>query len=1026
MGRIFSRKKLLAIVLVMLNACTSPEEKVKQYLAEADAFYSHGEYVKADIAYRNVLQSYGSHVEALYGRARVSERQGDLKKTYQLYSRLIEVAPEHVQGRVVLGKLYLASGQLDMALEQSRAASELAPRDAGVLALKAAVRYRLADTEGAIHDAKMALEADSGNIDALLILAAERLAAEDPEAAIDYLERGLEGNEDNVALQVFKIQALDQMKELDRAVNVFRRLIEFYPEDVVFQHALARLYIQNDNIDAAESIYRNLAATETGEVQARLDMVRFLLAYRDAAKAEQQLRAYIDASPDNYDLRFGLAEFYLQSKDLPRARIVYEEVVIRDGNGPDGLTARNQLAVLALAEGDRATADRLVAEVLAADPQDTLGLINRANIQLQARETNAAIANLRTVLKDDPDSSRALLLLARAHIQSGAQELARDYYIRAVQSDSSQVAISLEYALFLIRTQSYEKAEQVLEAVLAKQPGNANALKAMEPLEIKDLEGLEKQLIKFLDKKAAKIERMIDELVASDPELEKNHRICRSVPGVGTSTSSRTPPSTRSPWSHSCRSSRATIASPVQRAFASTWTWRDSASARASPGSSSKDSRERYVMRRPDYPASLWAAILAGVLAAQLAMAPAPARAELPTEIIDDWYRVELLIFLREDDAALASEAWDPLPELRYPDTYRHLIDPGLADRRLRESGAYASVIDERGVQYLLLPAPFSTVEVEARPDVLINQPWEEPADNAPADGTSGDPEPAAGDDPPGERANEGLDATPAPADGEDEALPPRLRVLPFRLLEASALDFTPQARSLRRRGERVLFHGAWWQYLPQGHAREAIALDRGADSDLAPWPELQGSVLVYRSRYLHIDVDLWLNTLGSYLPEGWQIDAPPVTDSTLVGETLAGEVYDPWAPAALLTDSLSGNNRAEAPAGISFPDPAEAASRGERDAPREAQEESDGDTAAVLEATPYPWQHAIAHRQTRRMRSDEIHYLDHPVIGVVVRLRPASDALPPFAEDAERAFRERHGLPIVEVNPEQLPRDSD
>jgi len=484
MGRIFSRKKLLAIVLVMLNACTSPEEKVKQYLAEADAFYSQGEYVKADISYRNVLQIYGSHVEALYGRARVSERQGDLKKTYQLYSRLIEVAPEHVQGRVVLGKLYLASGQLDMALEQSRAASELAPRDADVLALKAAVRYRLADTEGAIHDAKMALEADSGNIDALLILAAERLAAEDPEAAIDYLERGLEGNEDNVALQVFKIQALDQMKELDRAVNVFRRLIEFYPEDVVFQRALARLYIQNDNIDAAESIYRNLAATETGEVQARLDMVRFLLAYRDAAKAEQQLRAYIDASPDNYDLRFGLAEFYLQSKDLPRARIVYEEVVIRDGNGPDGLTARNQLAVLALAEGDRATADRLVAEVLAADPQDTLGLINRANIQLQARETNAAIANLRTVLKDDPDSSRALLLLARAHIQSGAQELARDYYIRAVQSDSSQVAISLEYALFLIRTQSYEKAEQVLEAVLAKQPGNANALKAMAQVKL--------------------------------------------------------------------------------------------------------------------------------------------------------------------------------------------------------------------------------------------------------------------------------------------------------------------------------------------------------------------------------------------------------------------------------------------------------------------------------------------------------------------------------------------------------------
>lgn len=483
----FSRRWSLVIALAVLSACSSPEENIDKFLAEANALYGQGEYAKADISYRNVLQINSSHVEALHGIARVAERQGDLHKTFQLYARLVEVAPEHVDGRIALGKIYLAAGQLDKALEQSQAVGELAPGNSDVLALKAAVRYRLSDLEGAIREAKLALEADPANVDALLILAAERLAADDPEAAIGYLDRGLQGNEDNVALQVFKIQALDQMEELDQAVDVFRRLIDLYPDNTAFHHSLARLYLQHGDIDAAESVYRDLASRESGEATARLDVIRFMLAYRDETAAEQQLLQYIKESPDDYQLRFGLAEFYLQGsleEGQAKARSVYESVVSRDGNGTYGLDARNRLAVLALVNGDLGTAEKLVEQVLTADSRNPEGLITRASIQMQSRDTDGAIANLRTVLRDQPDSSRALLMLARAHIQSGAPELARDYYARAIRADNSDAAISLEYALFLIRAQSFDQAERVLQPILATQPRNASALKAMAQVKL--------------------------------------------------------------------------------------------------------------------------------------------------------------------------------------------------------------------------------------------------------------------------------------------------------------------------------------------------------------------------------------------------------------------------------------------------------------------------------------------------------------------------------------------------------------
>ena len=38
-----------------------------------------------------------------------------------------------------------------------------------------------------------------------------------------------------------------------------------------------------------------------------------------------------------------------------------------------------------------------------------------------------------------------------------------------------------------------------------------------------------------------------------------------------------------------------------------------------------------------------------------------------------------------------------------------------------------------------------------------------------------------------------------------------------------------------------------------------------------------------------------------------------------------------------------------------------------------------------------YPYRHAILLQQKRRMRSTEVHYIDHPRLGVVVKLTPLS-----------------------------------
>ena len=421
--------------------------------------------------------------------------------------------------------------------------------------------------------------------------------------------------------------------------------------------------------------------------------------------------------------------------------------------------------------------------------------------------------------------------------------------------------------------------------------------------------------------------------------------------------------------------------------------------------------------KRPEGPGAGIAA------AAALALAGAAGAQELPEDVQADWYRVELLVYLREDDDSLGAERWDPLPRLAYPDDARFLIDPELADRRLEESGAYASTLDGAGVQQLLLPAAFSPLDVPGRPDSLILEPYEAPlADDATGAGSAGDNSDdgtVAGDD----RAPASGDGQAGDAGGDREAQATRIALArPYQLLDDDVLEFRAQARSLRRNGRRVAFHGAWWMHLPADVPTPALFLDRGADPDSAPWPDLQGSVRIDRSRYLHIDVDLWLNTLAAYLPEGWRIDAPPLPPASIAGRTLTGTERNPWAPQPTLSFVNRAADRVPAPGPRAA---AQAAGEAITGPPGNGPEEPPGDDTATGDdrelAPAYPWRHAIVHRQSRRMRSGEVHYLDHPVIAVVVKLLPADEELRPISDEDDLAFSERHGLPVeyVELAPE-------
>lgn len=495
---------------VGLAGCSSPEEKAESYYQKGEALLQQGKLVKASLEFKNALQIKNNMTKAWLGLANIAERQADWKKLYGLLNKVVELDPKNIDARVKLGRLLLAAGQFDKALDQSKAALELNKDDESALTLRAAVLFKLDDKKGAVEQANAVLAKNPNNVDALVILASERLAANDPAKAVEYLDRGLKQNDKNVGLQLIKIQALDKMSDTASAEAVYKKLIAYYPEERALRHALAAFYVKHNRLADAEAEYRAIVAMHPDDLQAKLDVVRFLNELKGPQAARQELAALVAKEPDNVDLKFAMASFDMMEKNTKSVEDIYKGIIAKGGEAQTVIKAKGLLAAAMLSAGDKKGAGDLVADILSKDERNEQALLIKASLEIDDRKLDQAIADLRTILRDVPNSSRTQLLLGKAYEMSGSPELADESYLKAYQNSKTQPAYGKAYAEFLLKRGQADRAEKVLEEVVDMAPSDVQALKMLAQARINKGDWTGAQQV------ADKLKGMGDESKASD------------------------------------------------------------------------------------------------------------------------------------------------------------------------------------------------------------------------------------------------------------------------------------------------------------------------------------------------------------------------------------------------------------------------------------------------------------------------------------------------------------------------------
>lgn len=472
MLRSTTRFIIVALLGGILIACGSPEERSAAYLEKAQQLFDEGDYTTARIEALNAAQIEPRNAEVRYLLAEIEEEEQNFRQAIGHLQVAVDAEETHLPSRLKLGNYYILAKAVDLADEQTTAAEGIEPANAEVILLRARVMYLQEDADGAEAQVEKALAADPKLVDATMFKAGLSVTRQEYDEALRLVDGAVDvaDGEDLQRLRQFRIILLRTAGRNDEVESELKSLIADYPDEESYAVTLAQLYIADEKTDEAEEILRKIVYAEPEDAQRRIDFVRFVLRQRGPEEAEAVFTEFVEELPDSQELKLAQGRFYESQEDPEKAYAIYEGVAASDPTSETGLLARNRMVAIKVRDNELDEARQMLADILEVEPDNSEALLVRSAFSFTERDYDASVADLRTVLRSDETSTRALLLLARSHVGAGSLELAQDAYRRLIEVEPNHPTASNELADLLARTGDADQAEEVLRRKLELAP----------------------------------------------------------------------------------------------------------------------------------------------------------------------------------------------------------------------------------------------------------------------------------------------------------------------------------------------------------------------------------------------------------------------------------------------------------------------------------------------------------------------------------------------------------------------------
>ena len=452
-----------------------PADVVSPLLARA--MLEQGEADKVIAEFGNVKLTAPEFEAAL--RATVGQAQlqlGKLSDAGASFKAAAALKPDYPAAQLGLARLLAADNKIDDAARLIDAVIQAHPKTAEAYALQADVRFSRGDRAGAKSSLEQAVAADESFLPARFALIQLLVNEKQFDAAAVQLDAARLVRNDLRTQYFDAVIALgknDLVKARDTAQQVLKRAPDHVPTLVL----AGAVELQAGQAATAEGYLRKAVTLAPQHSGARRMLVRTYLGAHQPAKALESIQPML-ASGTRTDPQLLLlaGETYLANGDLKQASVYYAAAT---DSKPQESIARTRLGQIALSKGD---AEGGIRELEAATALD--GAPMQADIALilghaKKNDLNSALQAANAFVKKYPTNPVSQQLLGAIHVARNDAAAARAAFTKAVELNPTYLPAVVNLARLDIAEKKPAEARKRVEALVAKDPKNEQALLAL-------------------------------------------------------------------------------------------------------------------------------------------------------------------------------------------------------------------------------------------------------------------------------------------------------------------------------------------------------------------------------------------------------------------------------------------------------------------------------------------------------------------------------------------------------------------
>ncbi len=347
---------------------------------------------------------------------------------------------------------------------------------------------------------------------------------------------------------------------------------------------------------------------------------------------------------------------------------------------------------------------------------------------------------------------------------------------------------------------------------------------------------------------------------------------------------------------------------------------------------------------------------------------PTQADEDEAESLYENWYQVEVLAFERTQTySSAASEHWPNKIHLVYPYNLEHIYSE-QEWQELNEKIEEESLDKEPFLDSLSADENASDATPPITTDLAPSQ-----ENFTSEDKDSIDPSTTISSD-------------TLESDIDEDIVDTENTELPFIKLPTEVKLLNGQANTLQKReAYRVLYHESWRQPIQAANQAPSILILGG--EQFGGHFELEGSIKISLARYLHVETNLWKSTFelnygkdaliqeNDNLEKYQRVELPPIPLSPLLVDANEEELTDYGATFSFDSSLAAQEQSLGVDLQSSF----------------ELFDSTYLTQRKTVDDSPYVVTETLLLRQKRRMRSNELHYIDHPRFGLLIKIVPYS-----------------------------------